>query len=285
MHHLTEGRGPDVVMIHGFLENLAVWHLGLAPVLRDEYRVTTYDLRGHGRSDLTPTGYTPAELAADLEALLEALKVGRVTLVGRSFGADVALRFCARWPERVARLVAIEPALVGGLAHPGDEAWGGWRYWGGQLERAGVTLPPEKRTDLQFLLEQTVLTPAFDGPFGLGSRHRDQLLRLIGDTTLLTECGEVLDMTRDVVRGIRTPTLLVYGDRSPFLASFDFLRTSLPRCRTLIVPDAEHLKPWERTRMLGDEIRRFLHESERAAAPAIADRSTSSAVPVELPGR
>jgi pimeloyl-ACP methyl ester carboxylesterase len=272
-------------MIHGFLENLAVWHLGLAPVLRDEFRIMTYDLRGHGRSDLTPNGYTPAGLAADLEALMDALNVGRATLVGRSFGADVALRFCARCPDRVAQLVAIEPALVGGLAHRGDEAWGGWSYWGGQLERVGVTLPPEKRTDLQFLLEQTVRTPAFDGPFGLGPRHRDQLLRLIGDTALLTECGEVLDMTRDLVRGIRTPTLLVYGARSPFLASFDFLRASLPRCRTLIVPDAGHLKPWERTRMLGDEIRRFLREGERASAPAIADRSTAGAMPVELPGR
>ncbi len=285
MHHMSEGGGPDVVMIHGFLENLSVWHLGLAPVLRDEFRVTTYDLRGHGRSDLTPHGYTPAGLAADLEALLDALNVGRATLVGRSFGADVALRFCSRCPDRVARLVAIEPALVGGLAHAGDEAWGGWSYWGGQLEREGIPLPPEKRTDLQFLLEQTVQTPAFDGPFGLGPRHRDRVLQLIGETALLTECGEVLDMTRDVVSGIRTPTLLVYGDRSPFLASFDFLRASLPQCRTLVVPDAEHLKPWERPRMLGEEIRRFLHEGACGPAPAIADRPAADAVRVEFPVR
>ena len=53
-HYLTVGRGPDVVMLHGFLGNLAVWHLNIVPELRAEFRVTAVDLRGHGYSEVTP---------------------------------------------------------------------------------------------------------------------------------------------------------------------------------------------------------------------------------------
>lgn len=285
VHHLTEGQGPDVIMIHGFLENLAVWHLGLAPIVRDEVRLTTYDLRGHGRSDLSSRGYTPDALAADLEALMDGLGIGRAVLVGRSFGADVALHAAVRSPDRVAGLVAIEPALVGGLSRPGDEAWGGWRYWGGLLAEAGVAVPAERRTDLPFLLEQAVMTSAFDGPFPAGPRKRDRLLRLIRETALVAESGEVFGLTRDVVRGIRQPVLLVYGGRSPFLASLAFLRGALRRSRTLIVPDAEHLTPWDRARLIGDEILRFVRRLGRGRAGAGGPRPPMNPALVEAPGR
>src|ERR1017187_5411991 len=45
LHYITVGAGPDIVMLHGFLGNLAVWHLYMAPILRRDHRVTTYDLR------------------------------------------------------------------------------------------------------------------------------------------------------------------------------------------------------------------------------------------------
>ena len=259
-HCITEGRGADVIMIHGFLENLSVWHVGLVPLLREQFRVTTYDLRGHGYSAMTPRGYSPANLAADLAALMDVRGIDRAAIVGRSFGADVALAFSARYPDRVQRLVAIEPALVGGLAHPGDRAWGGWQYWRAELAKAGVAVPADKLYDLKSLLELTLQTPAFDGLFGLGARRRGQLLRLLRETTLVDECGEVFDLTVDAVRGIAIPTLLIYGSRSPFLASFEFLRTALPQCTPYIVPDAGHVTLPECTAAIGMEIARFLAE-------------------------
>ena len=45
-------------MIHGLTGNLAVWHLKIIPMLWDHFRILTYDLRGHGYSDVPPTGYT-----------------------------------------------------------------------------------------------------------------------------------------------------------------------------------------------------------------------------------
>jgi pimeloyl-ACP methyl ester carboxylesterase len=277
-HYIREGRGRDLIMIHGLLENLAVWHLSFAPLLRDSFRVTTYDLRGHGYSGMTPGGYTPAELAADLKALMDAAGIESAVLVGRSFGADVALQFCAEFPQRVSRLVAIEPALVGGLACRGDEAWGGWTYWSAQLEEAGRPPSPEQRADLQYLVEQVARMSFYKGPFGQTPRNQDKLLRLIRDTALLNECGEVLELTRSAVARIATPTLLIYGALSPFQASLAFLRHALPDCRVVMVEGAGHLKPAEAAGQIWPEIRRFLGQPlERSADPVAGVRAPSLA--------
>ena len=73
LHYVRVGDGPDLVMIHGLSGNLAVWHLKMAPILQEHFRVLTYDLRGHGYSDVPPSGYTTADMAEDLTQLLDAL--------------------------------------------------------------------------------------------------------------------------------------------------------------------------------------------------------------------
>src|SRR5579871_1477293 len=112
LHYITVGSGPDVVMLHGFLGNLAVWHLQIIPLLRGKYRVTTMDLRGHGYSQVTPNGYTPEDMANDLKGLLDHLGIERPILVGHSYGADVCMYFALLYPERVQKLVALEPGLA-----------------------------------------------------------------------------------------------------------------------------------------------------------------------------
>src|ERR1017187_4300214 len=122
LHYITVGMGPDIVMLHGFLGNLAVWHLYMAPILRREYRVTTYDLRGHGYSDVTPNHYTAADMVEDLRCLLDALGIEKPILVGHSFGADIALYFSLLYPERVPKLVALEAQVVQEAPGGGDGA-------------------------------------------------------------------------------------------------------------------------------------------------------------------
>ena len=106
IHYITVGQGSDMVMVHGFLGNLAVWHLQIVPQLRNSYSITTLDLRGHGYSQVTPSGYTAADMADDLKGLLDTLGLRKVALVGHSYGADVCLYFALLYPERVSKLVA-----------------------------------------------------------------------------------------------------------------------------------------------------------------------------------
>ena len=109
IHYITAGEGPDVILLHGFLGNLAVWHLYMMPILRREFRVTTYDLRGHGYSQVTPTGYTPKIMAEDLLAMMDAMGIQKASLMGHSFGADICLYFALKYPDRVDKILALEP--------------------------------------------------------------------------------------------------------------------------------------------------------------------------------
>ena len=63
LHYQRVGQGPDVVMIHGLTGNLAVWHLKIIPMLMDRFRILTYDLRGHGYSEMPPSGYSATDIS------------------------------------------------------------------------------------------------------------------------------------------------------------------------------------------------------------------------------
>jgi pimeloyl-ACP methyl ester carboxylesterase len=258
LHYISVGMGPDIVMLHGFLGNLAVWHLYMAPILRREHRVTTYDLRGHGYSDVTPTNYTTADMAEDLRCFLDEMGIERPILVGHSFGADIAMYFSLLYPERVQKLVALEPGLAALVHLRNDKDWIGWAAWVAKLEEAGIHVPEDKRTDAEYLLQLSLETPKFYGPARGLPRNREPLLHLIRNTTLLKDYEVVGDMTLDAVRTIQTPTLLVYGRDSHFISSYDYLHTALPNCKSVLLPGGEHFGPLEQPELLTEHILQFV---------------------------
>ena len=60
IHYQTKGSGPDVILLHGVTSSLALWYGGVLTELAKHYRVTAYDLRGHGLSEITPTKRSPS---------------------------------------------------------------------------------------------------------------------------------------------------------------------------------------------------------------------------------
>ncbi|HSM79028.1 MAG TPA: alpha/beta fold hydrolase, partial [Bryobacteraceae bacterium] len=194
-HYIALGEGPDVVMLHGFLGNLAVWHLSMVPQLRREFRVTTYDLRGHGYSEVTPTGYSAGEMAQDLLCLLDQLGIQKAVLVGHSFGADIALYFALKHPERVSKLIAMEPGLAALVSDRKDKDWVGWSAWVAKLEEVGIHVPEDKRTDLDYLLTLSLETPKFYGPARGLPRNREPLLNLLRKTSIIKDYEEVGELT------------------------------------------------------------------------------------------
>ena len=67
-HYQQAGSGPDVILIHGVTGDLSIWFLCEAMgVLARSFRVTAFDLRGHGYSDVPRDGYTSADQAGDVD--------------------------------------------------------------------------------------------------------------------------------------------------------------------------------------------------------------------------
>ena len=106
------GNGPDVVLLQGWTCDSHDWSWQL-PVFESKYRVIAPDLRGHGRSEVMPSGaYSPADYVADIEALILAAYRGRAfVLVGHSMGAQIAARLAAKRPDLVRAVVSIDGAL------------------------------------------------------------------------------------------------------------------------------------------------------------------------------
>lgn len=258
MHVIQVGEGPDMIMLHGFLGNLAVWHLHIAPQLRRHFRVTTYDIRGHGRSEVTPSGYTAGDLAGDLAALMNELGIAKAHIVGHSYGADIALDFALRYPERVDRLIALEPTLIALVHERKKSDWEGWSYWVRKLEEVGIEVPAEKRTDLDYLLQVSLDTPKFFGPARGLPRNREPLLNLINNTTLIRDYEVEGDLTLDAVPRIQSPTLLVYGENSHFLGTYEYLSANLPDVKPVLLPGGEHFGPLEQPELLTYHILQFL---------------------------
>jgi pimeloyl-ACP methyl ester carboxylesterase len=108
----VSGEGTPVVLLHGLTATRRYVVMGSRALERSGHRIVAYDARGHGRSSPAPTpdAYTYADLAADLEGVLDALEIDRAVLAGASMGAHTLLHFALRCPERVGGLVVITPA-------------------------------------------------------------------------------------------------------------------------------------------------------------------------------
>ena len=94
-----EGIGECVVLIHGHPFDRTLWEPQLA-ALRGSFRVIAPDLRGFGRSPVTPGRVLMREYAADIEELLGTLGIARAAVVGLSMGGLVAMELAAGAPER-----------------------------------------------------------------------------------------------------------------------------------------------------------------------------------------
>jgi 2-hydroxy-6-oxonona-2,4-dienedioate hydrolase/2-succinyl-6-hydroxy-2,4-cyclohexadiene-1-carboxylate synthase len=278
LYYRHDGAGPDVVFVHGVAGNCAVWYLcGLVTRLISRFRVTCYDLRGHGQSDSTPNGYTSRDMAADLHALLIARGIGQPIVVGHSFGAAVALQYALAQPNRVAGVV-VSDAYLPGLAHlqktPG--LWPGWHSYKKRAAALGLEIS-EDWLDLDSLFQQAAaLTAEERAEFAAiaGEGTLDRLLRMAS-----TSCGRdvsaVAGLTAERLAQIQAPVVCLYGEHSPFLATCDYLTQALPRCRRRLLPEAEHFgfeeNPQQFCELLCDELCRL------AGLPALPDSTAGHA--------
>jgi pimeloyl-ACP methyl ester carboxylesterase len=104
--HYTEWgpvTAPPVVLLHGLNVQCHTWD-PIARVLANNHHVIAMDMRGHGDSDWSRTGYRVRSMARDVHGLVDALGLGPVHLVGHSAGVRVAIAVAGEQPETIRSL-------------------------------------------------------------------------------------------------------------------------------------------------------------------------------------
>jgi pimeloyl-ACP methyl ester carboxylesterase len=112
IHTRSGGHGPAVVLIHGFGDTGDMW-APLATDLARDHTVVAPDLRGMGLSSRPPDGYDKRTQAADIRAVLTALHIDRVAIVGHDIGTMVAYAYAARYPDKTEKLVVMDAPVPG----------------------------------------------------------------------------------------------------------------------------------------------------------------------------
>ncbi|MBM3242629.1 alpha/beta hydrolase [Candidatus Poribacteria bacterium] len=262
VHYQRTGDGPDVVMIHGIASNLALW-LNIQPVLAEDFSVTTYDLRGHGYSDMPLNGYTSADMADDLNGILDSLDIKQTHLVGHSFGGLVALHYTVLHPERVIKLVLADTGVP--AVETLRKSVPVLEMWIERLAKFGISVPEDKQDDINYLIMQTrILRQQSASSSGIKQRRVGGLMsvkgltQLLESTSILNDFRETAGLTLNQIGQISQPVLISYGERSPSMATYQYLREHLSDCKSVIIQNAGHFHPVGRPEVFVKNLKTFL---------------------------
>ncbi len=277
IHHLQAGQGPDLVLLQGLSADLSFWYLRIVPHLRDRWRATVYDARGHGLSDMPASGYSAAELATELVGLLDHLGIARSHLAAHSFGGAVALQAAILHPDRVRSLALFDIRVPALQPLPSTHDDDGWRARREALRARGVDVRPDTPKVLYSLLEDAAEEAGRNAGGGPGfrpwkpdGRQARRWDKLLSETTLTEDLKNPCGLDGGALSRVVQPVLLSYGAKSRSLATCRALEKSLPDHRTVIHPDLGHFFPAVRPDVAVRDLRTFLEEieSEDAALSA-----------------
>jgi pimeloyl-ACP methyl ester carboxylesterase len=264
------------VLLHAVTSNQAVWVFsGLVDaIVSAGFRVTTYDLRGHGASERPATGYTSAAMAEDLYSLVEALELAPAFVVGHSFGGVVALHTAILHPCAIAGVILSDSFFPGLRAiEPNFGRSSVWLDLRETFGKVGVDLSETVdfaglfRATTTLTSEQTRALEALVGPVGRGwIRQLPRLAETSCGDEVLSEAG----LTADRITSLSRPVVALYDEFSPFLATCRWLKENVRDCVVEVIPAAKHLAVVENTAAFTESVLR--HLKRLAVALAIPDR-------------
>lgn len=118
LHYLTAGRGPTVILLHGYAETSRMWR-PIIPLLAERFTVIAPDLPGIGDSGIPANGLDMKTSAMRIHELVRSLGVERARVVGHDIGLMVAYAYATQFPNETEKLAVMDAFLPG---VPGWEA-------------------------------------------------------------------------------------------------------------------------------------------------------------------
>jgi 2-hydroxy-6-oxonona-2,4-dienedioate hydrolase len=263
---LRAGSGPDLVLLHGTGGHLEAYARDIAGLAQD-FRVTAYDMIGHGWSDLPDQPYTIDVLSDHLLGVLNGLGIERAHLSGESLGGWVVAWTAAHHPDRVDRLILNTP---GNIANKPEVMA---KLKASTTAAAADPSDTNVRRRVEWLFHDTSMVTDELVNLRRAVYGRPDFRKAIANTLVLQEPATRARFSWDPswVSAVTAPTLLLWTDHDPTggLDEAELLLGWLPDARLRVIKDAGHWPQWEKPDEFCTEHRRFLLEgasSDGAAA-------------------
>jgi pimeloyl-ACP methyl ester carboxylesterase len=260
----------DLIMVHGLATNMAFWYLPYAPEFAKRFRVTLFDQRGLGRSEMTHGGYTPHNLALDLLGLMDHLGIERAHVVAHSFGGVVALNLATIAPQRLRSLVLADTHISAVRGKAGGRDWGNRSHVQAELDKHGLKLNCFDPYFGYRLLTEVAHLQLRDQPVpqGLldlvgpmmskqGKRTAAQWVKLMDETEAEYQLMGDDGLTLEALRRMLFPILALYGDHSQARLTGAELLDVWPHAEFRRVRDAGHFFPSSRPDDVIADCKRF----------------------------
>lgn len=263
LHVRSIGVGEPVLLLHGFPDS-SLGFVDLCEALAARgFRALAPDLRGYGLSD-KPAGLEPyrsSALVADLAALIAALGLPRVNVVGHDWGGTLAFCLAEQHPELVTKLVVMN------APHPGSyvriltrslQLLRGWYILFFQLRRFAEWVVT-RGVIFRWMLRQLVAQRGRLTPTLLEARRRE-LLRPGSARAALSYYRAAVRWPIRCPSRIHTPTLILWGERDPSLdlRLLDDLPERIENVTVVRLPEAGHFVHWDEPERVVSELVAFI---------------------------
>ena len=252
-HHVIEGDGPPLVLIHGVGGALDSWDF-VVERLRTRYRLIRYDLRGHGASAKLPGPYTLQDFVHDHLALLDHLDLATTDVAGFSLGGLIAQALALAQPARVGRL-----ALISAIGARKPEESAKARGRADALAAQGAAGHLDAAVDRWFtaafqaehpeIVEQRKHASLRNDPHCYAAAYR-----VLADSDLIDDLQRIphrtLVMTGELDTGSTPRMSAAMAER-------------MPRARLIVLPGLKHSVLLEAPAVVAGHLHEFLKDTDR----------------------
>ena len=238
IYYEDHGSGPAVLLSHGYSATSRMWE-GQVAAFKDRYRVVTWDMRGHGKSDSPddPAAYSEAATCDDMAAILKELGISKAVVGGLSLGGYMSLAFNLMHREMVNALMLFDtgPGYKNAVAREG---------WNETSTKRAEVFEAKGLDALGGGAE--VRIAQHTSAQGLAHAARGMLAQF--DSRIIESLPE-----------ITVPTLVLVGDKDqPFLGATEYMANKIPGSTRAMVADAGHASNIDQPAAFNAEVEKFL---------------------------
>lgn len=259
IYYKVKGQGVPIIFIHGFSENHTCFRIQ-ERVLSKEYKIITYDLRGHGKSDRWDRGLNLKRFSWDLKELIDYLKLEDVILVGWSMGASIIFEYVKNFGiDKISKLCIIDksPKAIN------DNTWNLGLYHGEYTIKDAEKDLNLIKYDWMDFGERFIKTmaPYFNEDQMKIAREK---LKENSPKVMYSMWESMIEKDyRNILDKISIPTLILFGEKSSLysIEVGQYLRDNIRYSKLVVFEDCTHLLVLENPIKFHKVLGEFIEES------------------------